>query len=102
MCAEARAMDRGGEHALAYALLALLLMLCLRSCLCSARALAPASAHMECALLPGPPFAAARGRRKGRVAGTRRMRVRSQSAHGCAVCEPRSSRAYLEGRMPGR
>ena len=36
----------------------------------------------------GAPFAAARGRRKGRVAGMRRRRMRSQPAHGCAVANP--------------
>ena len=46
---------------------------------------------------PGAPFAAARGRRKGRAAVARTMRASSQSVHGCAVCEPRSPRAHLQG-----
>jgi hypothetical protein len=49
----------------------------------------------------GPPVARrVGGGRARRVA--RRMRASSLRAHGCALSEPRSPLAHLEGRMPGR
>ncbi len=47
------------------------------------------------------PCAAARRRRKARR-GAHRMCASFSSVHGCTVEKPRSRRANLEGRMPGR
>jgi hypothetical protein len=49
----------------------------------------------------GPPVARRAGGGKARR-GARTMRARSLRAHGCALSEPRSPIANLEGRMPGR
>ena len=49
----------------------------------------------------GPPVARRAGGGKARR-GARRKRARALRAHGCALSDPRSPLANLEGRMPGR
>jgi len=67
--------------------------------LASASASAPASARRKRAVLPGAPFGAAGGWRKGRrLAGT--MPASFSPAQGCAVKKPRNPPAHSEGRMP--